>query len=183
MIIDIEKIKQAIFEGTRTEASERTGLSLRTIDGYRTDPTKSGYRDWQGISLKTAIEISNKLEERKMKKIRLELNNFDGSKRRKLGAAIESALEELELYNDEYFDRDYNQIDSLQSGLSNEELHDTQAVVVVIGAPNVMKIDGLDVIFSDEEEGADGGYEQVVSKFEVDDLKERDVHVLLTYDI
>lgn len=118
-----------------------------------------------------------------MKKIRLELNNFDGSKRRKLGAAIESALEELELYNDEYFDRDYNQIDSLQSGLSNEELHDTQAVVVVIGAPNVMKIDGLDVIFSDEEEGADGGYEQVVSKFEVDDLKERDVHVLLTYDI
>lgn len=118
-----------------------------------------------------------------MKKIRLELNSFDGSKRRKLSTAIEEALEELGLYNDEYFNRNYNQIDSLQSGLSNEELHDTQAVVVVIGAPNVMKIDGLDAIFSDEEEGADGGYEQVVSKFGIDDLEEKDVHVLLTYDI
>ena len=118
-----------------------------------------------------------------MKRVRMELNAFDGSKRRKLSTAIESALEELGLFSEEYFERYYNQIDSLQSGLSNEELHDTQAVVIIVGTPNIMKIDGLDAIFSDEEEGADGGYEQVVSKFEIDDLEEKDVHVLLTYDI
>ena len=72
MIIDIEKIKQAIFEGTRTEASERTGLSLRTIDGYRSKESSKSYRDWQGISLKTALEIIKKLEEREMLKEELQ---------------------------------------------------------------------------------------------------------------
>ena len=72
MIIDIEKIKQAIFEGTRTEASVRTGLSLRTIDGYRSKETSKSYRDWQGISLKTALEIIKKLEEREMLKEELQ---------------------------------------------------------------------------------------------------------------
>lgn len=66
MIIDIEKIRKAIFEGTRTEASERTGLSIRTIDGYRSKESSKSYRDWQGISLKTALEIIKKLEEREM---------------------------------------------------------------------------------------------------------------------
>ena len=72
MIIDIEKIKKAIFEGTRTEASERTGLSLRTIDGYRSKESSKSYRDWQGISLKTALEIIKKLEEREMLKEELQ---------------------------------------------------------------------------------------------------------------
>ena len=72
MIIDIEKIRKAIFEGTRTEASERTGLSLRTIDGYRSKESSKSYRDWQGISLKTALEIIKKLEEREMLKEELQ---------------------------------------------------------------------------------------------------------------
>ena len=72
MIIDIEKIKQVIFEGTRTEASERTGLSLRTIDGYRSKESSKSYRDWQGISLKTALEIMKKLEEEEMLKEELQ---------------------------------------------------------------------------------------------------------------
>ena len=72
MIIDIEKIRKAIFEGTRTEASVRTGLSLRTIDGYRSKETSKSYRDWQGISLKTALEIIKKLEEREMLKEELQ---------------------------------------------------------------------------------------------------------------
>ena len=72
MIIDIKKIRKAIFEGTRSEASERTGLSLRTIDGYRSKETSKSYRDWQGISLKTALEIIKKLEEREMLKEELQ---------------------------------------------------------------------------------------------------------------
>ena len=72
MIIDIKKIRKAIFEGTRSEASERTGLSLRTIDGYRSKETSKSYRDWQGISLKTALEIMKKLEEREMLKEELQ---------------------------------------------------------------------------------------------------------------
>ena len=72
MIIDIEKIKKAIFEGTRTEASVRAGLSLRTIDGYRSKESSKSYRDWQGISLKTALEIIKKLEEREMLKEELQ---------------------------------------------------------------------------------------------------------------
>lgn len=72
MIIDIEKIRKAIFEGTRTEASARTGLSLRTIDGYRSKETSKSYRDWQGISLKTALEIMKKFEEREMLKEELQ---------------------------------------------------------------------------------------------------------------
>ena len=72
MIIDIEKIKKAIFEGTRTEASVRTGLSLRTIDGYRSKESSKSYRDWQGISLKTALEIMKKMEEREMLKEELQ---------------------------------------------------------------------------------------------------------------
>lgn len=66
MIINIERIRKAIFEGTRSEASERTGLSLRTIDGYRSKESSKSYRDWQGISLKTALEIMKRLEEREM---------------------------------------------------------------------------------------------------------------------
>lgn len=72
MIIDIEKIREAIFEGTRTEASARTGLSLRTIDGYRSKESSKSYRDWQGISLKTALEIMKKFEEREMLKEELQ---------------------------------------------------------------------------------------------------------------
>ena len=72
MIIDIEKIKKAIFEGTRTEASVRTGLNLRSIDGYRSKESSKSYRDWQGISLKTALEIIKKLEEREMLKEELQ---------------------------------------------------------------------------------------------------------------
>ena len=72
MIIDIEKIRKAIFEGTRTEASVRTGLSLRTIDGYRSKESSKSYRDWQGISLKTALEIMKKFEEREMLKEELQ---------------------------------------------------------------------------------------------------------------
>ena len=72
MIIDIEKIRKAIFEGTRTEASVRTGLSLRTIDGYRSKESSKSYRDWQGISLKTALEIMKIFEEREMLKEELQ---------------------------------------------------------------------------------------------------------------
>ena len=72
MIIDIKKIRKAIFEGTRTEASVRTGLSLRTIDGYRSKETSKSCRDWQGISHKTALEIIKKLEEREMLKEELQ---------------------------------------------------------------------------------------------------------------
>ena len=72
MIIDIEKIKKAIFDGTRTEASVRTGLSLRTIDSYRSKESSESYRDWQGISLKTALEIMKKSEEREMSKEELQ---------------------------------------------------------------------------------------------------------------
>ena len=62
MIIDIEKIKKAIFEGTRTEASERTGLSLRTVDSYRSKESSKSYRDWQGMSIRTAMMIIKKME-------------------------------------------------------------------------------------------------------------------------
>ena len=66
MIIDIEKIRKAIFAGTRTEAAVRTGLNLRSIDSYRSSESSKGHRDWQGLSLKTALEITKKLKEKEM---------------------------------------------------------------------------------------------------------------------
>ena len=63
MIIDTEKIKKAIFEGTAKEAAERTGIPQRRVEMYRSKETSTSYRDWQGMSLKTAIEILSKLEE------------------------------------------------------------------------------------------------------------------------
>ena len=66
MIIDVNKIKEAIFSGTSKEASEITGITKRTIDNYRASETAVNHRNWQGISLKTALEIMKKLEEREM---------------------------------------------------------------------------------------------------------------------
>lgn len=67
MIIDTEKIKKAIFEGTAKEAAERTGVSRRRIEMYRSRETSTSYRDWQGMSLKTAISIIERLEENEIK--------------------------------------------------------------------------------------------------------------------
>lgn len=72
MIIDTEKIKKAIFEGTAKEAAERTGIPQRRVEMYRSKETSTSYRDWQGMSLKTAIEILNKLEENEVLKERLQ---------------------------------------------------------------------------------------------------------------
>ena len=65
-MIDVNKIKEAIFSGTSKEASEITGIPKRTIDNYRASETAVNHRNWQGISLKTALEIIKKLEEREM---------------------------------------------------------------------------------------------------------------------
>ena len=61
MIIDTEKIKKAIFEGTAKEAAERTGIPQRRVEMYRSKETSTSYRDWQGMSLKTAIAIMDNL--------------------------------------------------------------------------------------------------------------------------
>ena len=72
MIIDTEKIRTAIFEGQAKDAAEKTGIPQSTIDGYRANRTAKGYRDWQGMSLKTALEIIKKLEEKEMLKEELQ---------------------------------------------------------------------------------------------------------------
>ena len=154
MIIDIEKIRKAIFEGTRTEASERTGLSLRTIDGYRSKESSKSYRDWQGISLKKALEIMKKLEEGKMKQVRIELSDFGGSKRKQLEAAVNQAIKELDLADESYYGNDDNAIDRFQAHLASESVNDTQAVVVTIGEPNIIQHDYAAAICSDD----DGGF-------------------------
>ena len=72
MMIDVNKIKEVIFSGTSKEASEITGIPKRTIDNYRASETAVNHRNWQGISLKTALEIIKKLEEREMLKEELQ---------------------------------------------------------------------------------------------------------------
>lgn len=183
MNIDIETIKQVIFEGTAKESAERTGLSKATIDSYRANPEKANYRDWQGISLKKAIEILNKLEEEKMKQVRIELNEFGGSKRKKLEAAVNQAIKELYLADESYYENDENAIDRFQAHLASESVNDTQAVVVTIGEPNIIQHDYASAIYSDEDTGEEGGFERVVKHFIIDDLKEANVHILLTFDI
>lgn len=63
MIIETEKIRQALFTGMAKEAAERTGVPLRTVQKYRANKTASNYADWRGMSVRTAISIIEKLEE------------------------------------------------------------------------------------------------------------------------
>lgn len=63
MIIDTKKIKKAIFEGTAKEAAEITGIPQRRIEMYRSKETSTSFRDWQGMSLKTAIAIMDNLDD------------------------------------------------------------------------------------------------------------------------
>ena len=185
MIIDTEKIRTAIFEGQAKDAAERTGISENTIDGYRANEKAKGYRDWQGMSLRKAIEILNKLEEKKMKKDRLEVSEFFGPKRRQISAAIDEALWEAKLYDENYFEKQYNQVDSFRDGLSKETIHDTQAVILYVGGtPNIVDCDGIEAIYTDDDEGPDGGYEQVLRKVQITDLETSDeIHILLAVDI
>lgn len=183
MIIDTKLIERAVFEGTAKAAAERTGLPIRTIQNYRANETSTNYRDWQGISLKTAMETINKLEENKMKKVRIELSGFGGSKRKQLELAVNEALKELNLLEENYFDNDDNAIERFQAHLASESVNDTQAVVVTIGEPNIVQYDYDDAIYSDDEVGEEGGFERVVRHFTIDDLKEPNVHILLTFDI
>ena len=183
MNINIETIEQVIFEGTAKEAAKRTGLSKATIDSYRANPEKVNYRDWQGISLKKAIEILNKLEEEKMKQVRIELNEFGGSKRKQLEAAVNQAIKELDLADEGYYENDENAIDRFQTHLASESVNDTQAVVVTISEPNIIQHAHASAIYSDEDAGEDGGFERVVRHFIIDDLKKANVHILLTFDI
>lgn len=67
-IINVETISKAIFTGTAKEASEKTGLSESTIRSYKANEKSKNYRNWKGMSLETAIEVSKKMEENKMKK-------------------------------------------------------------------------------------------------------------------
>lgn len=118
-----------------------------------------------------------------MKKERVELSSFGGSKRRKLASAIDEALEELGLYSEEYFEQN-NEVDLFRDHLSEETINDTQAVVVIVGKPNIVQNDYLDAIYSDEELGAEGGYERVVRNIVIGDLGIiEEVHILLTFDI
>lgn len=68
MMIDVNKIKEAIFSGTSKEASEITGIPKRTIDNYRASETAVNHRKWQGISLDKAMEIMNRLTENESSK-------------------------------------------------------------------------------------------------------------------
>ena len=68
-IINVETISKAIFTGTAKEASEKTGLSESTIRSYKANEKSKNYRNWKGMSLETAIEVTKKMEENKMKKI------------------------------------------------------------------------------------------------------------------
>lgn len=63
MIINTALIKNALFEGTAKEAAERTGIPQRRVEMYRSKETSTSYRDWQGMSVRTAISIAKKLEE------------------------------------------------------------------------------------------------------------------------
>lgn len=61
MIIDTNRIERALFTGMAKEAAERTGVPLRTVQKYRARETASNYADWQGMSIRTALEITRKL--------------------------------------------------------------------------------------------------------------------------
>lgn len=84
MMIDVNKIKEAIFSGTSKEASEITGIPKRTIDNYRASETAVNHRNWQGISLDKAMEIMNRLTE-----------NESSKKKRKYDLRTKEYLDEI----------------------------------------------------------------------------------------
>lgn len=57
MIIDTEKIYDAIKSGTAQSVSERFGLPLSTVNQYRASENSSSYRNWQKMNLETAIKV------------------------------------------------------------------------------------------------------------------------------
>lgn len=58
MIIDIEKVKQALLNGDKNEISERFGIPARTVYSYQ-----RGERDVSGMKLETATHIMQVLLE------------------------------------------------------------------------------------------------------------------------
>lgn len=168
---------------SRTAFSVRNNIPIRTLENW--DSGVNAPQDYVKmlIDYSLVIEILNKLEEEKMKQVRIELNEFGGSKRKQLEAAVNQAIKELDLADESYYENDDNAIDRFQARLASESVNDTQAVVVTIGEPNIIQHDYADAIYSDEETGEEGGFERVVRHFTVDDLKEANVHILLTFDI
>lgn len=182
--VDMNLVHWLIFD--RKDISDyrialETGLTKQGIGKYRLGET-----DLKRMTIKNAMALTkyaNKLEEEKMKQVRIELSDFGGSKRKQLEAAVNQAIKELGLADESYYENDDNAIDRFQARLASESVNDTQAVVVTIGEPNIIQHDYADAIYSDEDAGEEGGFERVVRHFTIDDLKEANVHVLLTFDI
>lgn len=64
MIIDVEKIEHAIlYEKTAQETANRFGLSVAVVNQYRANPEAKAFRDWQKMSLETAINIMSVIHE------------------------------------------------------------------------------------------------------------------------
>jgi len=62
MIIDTNRIEQAIFNDSAKVAAEICKLPVQTIRQYRSNPKSSSYRDWEKISLKKSMEIIQNLD-------------------------------------------------------------------------------------------------------------------------
>ena len=183
------------FKGySRRQVAEKTGISkqwltkfeLATYNQVPKKETLSTYCDFLGIALELQYhyKINNKMKEgNNMEQVRIELDQFDGSKRKQLEKAVNEALKDLQLYSDSYFNNEFNEIDSFQQHLASEAVSDTQAVVVTVGSPDIVQYDYDDAILSDSEAGPEGGYERVVRKFVINDLEKAPVTILLTFDI
>lgn len=64
MIIDVEKIEHAIlYEKTAQQTANRFGLSIAVVNQYRANPEAKAFRDWQKMSLETAINIMSVIHE------------------------------------------------------------------------------------------------------------------------
>ena len=70
VIIDTERIKEAIFEGAAKDAADLCGLSVQTIRQYRSNKESNSFRDWEKISLKKAEEITKNIESKPEKDLK-----------------------------------------------------------------------------------------------------------------
>lgn len=176
-----------LFKGySRADIARKTGISeqwlIKFENGtYKQVPKKETlkcYCEFLGIAIELQYNYKFKGAV-KMDRLRLEITG-SGSKRTALEKTVITALKELCLYSDDYFNDPNNAIDTFLSNLSRESINDSQAIVLSATVPNVINHDGMEAIYSDEERGESGGLEIVVKREIINDLD--NIVIMLTYD-
>lgn len=76
MIIDVDKVEKALFQGKAGYAADRLGLKLSRVQQYRQRETAKSYRNWENMKLSEAIRIMKILN--REEKLEGEDNNGDG---------------------------------------------------------------------------------------------------------